>query len=205
MLIRPIKYNDLDGVLRTENFHFNLSLSEVAELELDMPGGLSEHMMRAVEQRDAKTVLAIFKRLVTFAYGERTPDGKYFLKENENGYQLGRMFLQHPAYNSLFLDLLGENASDEAFLEFLTGCLPKELIDKMPSTEDIPKILEERRASGTVQSPANAAEKKATDYSREELLDMTDEEFTAVAGLEPTKMDPEILKVAFQRRATSQS
>ena len=203
MLIRPIKYRDLDGVERTDNFHFNLSVSEVSELEVDMPGGLGEHMYKIIEDRDAKAMLAIYKRVIILAYGERTADGRYFLKENEAGYTLGRLFLQHPAYDALFLEMFGPDASDEAFGLFIRGCMPKELVDKMPSDNDMPKTIEEIRAQKRqqLQNQTEPEKKGADAYTRQQLLDMSQEEFDEVAGTDPIKMTPVALQVAYQRKS----
>lgn len=203
MLIRPITYTDLDGTEVTENFHFNLTLSEVAELETDMPGGFSEYLLKVVTRKDAKSLLAAYKKIIAFAYGERSDDGRYFLKEDKGGYSLGRLFLQHPAYNALFLEMMGEDSDDEAFMTFLTGCLPKDVVEKLPSTADIPELLEKRRnpsASMTSVSQKETEEKTAIDYTRDQLLAMSDEEFDKVAGTEPLKMAESVLQVAFQRR-----
>lgn len=201
MLIRPIKYRDLDGVERTDNFHFHMTVAEVAELEVDLPGGLGEHMFKAMEDRDSKTLLSIYKRLILTAYGERTPDGRHFLKENENGYSLGRMFLQHPAYDALFLEMFGPDADDSAFGNFVRGCMPKDLVDKMPSDEELPQLLQEHREKRMQQTTAEPKKKTANDYTRQQLLDMSQEEFDEVAGTDAQKMTPVALQVAYQRKS----
>lgn len=204
MLIRPITFIDLDGESKTENFHFNLTTSEVAEMELEIDGGLSEHLFDVIEKHDARELLRIYKLLISLAYGERTADGKYFLKENAEGYKLGRLFVQHPAYDALFMELMGSESSDEAFSEFLTGCLPKTIVDKLPNQEDYPKLLEEHRQGKLAQPGSNTAKvKKPEEYTRDELLGMTKEEFDKVVGTDPQKMSPEILGVAYQRKASS--
>lgn len=200
MLVRPITYTDLDGETQTDNFHFNLTISEVTEIELEMDGGLSEHLIEVIQEKNARELLAIYKLLITKAYGERSEDGKYFLKETDEGRSLGKRFVQHPAYDALFFELMGaDDTNDDAFMTFLEGCLPKELLEKMPDQADVPKILEERR----LQKEATGSTKKVTDYSREELLAMSNEEFDKVAGTNSQDWPPEILQVAFLRKSAN--
>lgn len=74
MLKRPITYSVNDGettVVKTANFYFNLEVDEVAHLELDMPGGLSNYWIKLVEDKDAGKMLHAFKDLIAAAYGER--------------------------------------------------------------------------------------------------------------------------------------
>ena len=93
----------------------------------------------------------------------------------------------------LFLECFGADAPDDAFTTFMRGVVPeelaKELPESLPSPEDLPK-------------PANT-EKTLEDYSREELLAMSQEQFDKLAGTDPTKMSREALSVAMQRRLKS--
>lgn len=199
MLKKAIAYKDLDGVLRTEDFYFDLSVPEVTELEVSMPGGMSAHWTRIVERKDAKEMLKSFKDLIAMAYGERSEDGRYFLKEDDNGRRLGRLFLQSPAYSVLFMELLGTESSDDAFTEFLKGCVPSELLDKMP-TEPV-----KLPAAGEGTDDETTPEDKRTveQYSRQELLDMPQVRFDKLAGTDPTKWSRPVMEIAFQRKSQS--
>ena len=76
-------YNDYNGVSRTEDFYFNLTQAEVTELELSVDGGLVEMINRIVAAQDGKQIIAIFKDIILRAYGEKSPDGKRYIKNQE--------------------------------------------------------------------------------------------------------------------------
>jgi hypothetical protein len=197
MLKRSISFHDLDGDLRTQDFYFNLSMPEVTELEVDMPGGMSGYWIRMVENKDAKNMVRSFKELIAMAYGERADDGVTFLKEDPiTGRPLGRKFLQTDAYTTLFLELLGPQATDMDFVNFLKAVLPQELVDNMP--EDLTDI--KLPPSQAVTAVSDTGERTADQHTREELLALSDEEFDKLAGTDPQAWSRHVMQVAFQRR-----
>ena len=54
MLKKSIKYTDYNGVERVEDFYFNLSKAEVAEMELSVDGGMSAMLEKIVETNNNK-------------------------------------------------------------------------------------------------------------------------------------------------------
>ena len=121
MLKKNIKYTDYNGVERNEDFYFNLSKAEVTEMELTTAGGFAEMINKVVATQDVPSIIKIFKELILKAYGEKSPDGKRFIKSEE----LSREFSQTEAYSNLFMEL----ATDaEKAAEFVNGITPK--IDK---------------------------------------------------------------------------
>lgn len=121
MLKKPITYTDYNGVERTEDFYFNLSKAEIMEMEMSTTGGLAELIQKIVKEQDAPAIIKIFKDLVLKAYGEKSPDGKRFLKEDENGRPLSDYFKQTEAYSVLFMEL----ATDaDAAAKFVNGIIP---------------------------------------------------------------------------------
>ena len=121
MLKKNIKYTDYNGVERNEDFYFNLSKAEITEMELSTTGGLAEMINKVVAAQDVPSIIKIFKELILKAYGEKSPDGKRFIKSEE----LSREFSQTEAYSNLFMEL-ATNAEKAA--EFVNGIVPK--IDK---------------------------------------------------------------------------
>ena len=117
MLKKTITYIDYNGVERTEDFYFNLSKAEVLELEMGTTGGLTEMINKIVAAQDTPTLIKIFKDLVLRAYGEKSPDGKRFIKSDE----IRDAFSQTEAYSNLFMAL----ATDaEAASKFFNGIIP---------------------------------------------------------------------------------
>ena len=117
MLKKTIKYVDFDGKERTEDFYFNLTKAEVTEMELTAEGGLKNKLEKIVAAQDSKKIIEEFKGLILKAYGEKSPDGKRFIKNQE----LRDAFEQTEAYSELFMEL-ATNA--EAASAFVNGVIP---------------------------------------------------------------------------------
>lgn len=83
MLKKTMTYEDYNGVPRTEDFYFNLTPAEVTEMELSVDGGLVEMINRVVAAQDGKQIINVFKDIILRAYGEKSPDGKRFVKNQE--------------------------------------------------------------------------------------------------------------------------
>lgn len=117
MLKKTITYTDYNGSERTEDFYFNLSKAEIMEMEMSTSGGLAEMITKIVAAQDAPAIIKIFKELVLKAYGEKSPDGKRFVKSEE----IATAFSQTEAYSQLFMEL----ATDaDAAAAFVNGIVP---------------------------------------------------------------------------------
>ena len=117
MLKKTITYTDYNGSERTEDFYFNLTKAESIEMELTTAGGLSEMIAKIVAAKDAPTIIKVFKDLVLKAYGEKSPDGRRFIKSPE----IREAFSQTEAYSQLFMELATD---DEAAAKFVNGIIP---------------------------------------------------------------------------------
>lgn len=123
MLKKTITYTDYNDVERTETFYFNLSKAELAEMEMSITGGLAEMIEKIVEAQDSPALIKIFKDLILKAYGEKSPDGKRFIKSEE----LSTSFSQTEAYSILFMEL----ATDaDAASNFVEGIMPSDISEK---------------------------------------------------------------------------
>ena len=120
MLKKTIKYTDYDGNEREEDFYFNLNKAEVTEMELSKQGGLSEYIKRIVAAQDAPSLIELFKELICKSYGEKSLDGKRFVKSKE----LTEEFIQTEAYAELFVEL-ASNAEEAT--KFVNGIMPKNM------------------------------------------------------------------------------
>ena len=125
-------YNDYNGMSRTEDFYFNLTQAEVTEMELSVDGGLVERINRIVAAKDGKQIIAVFKDVILRAYGEKSPDGKRFIKNQE----LRDAFAQTEAYSDLFMEL----ATDaEAAARFINGIIPQGKKSQTPPSSPAPQ------------------------------------------------------------------
>lgn len=117
MLKKVITYTDYNGVERTEDFYFNLSKAELVEMEMNTTGGLTEMITKILAAQDIPSIIRVFKDLLMKAYGEKSPDGKRFIKSEE----LSIAFSQTEAYSKLFMELATD--ADEAS-KFINGIMP---------------------------------------------------------------------------------
>lgn len=124
MLKKVIKYVDFDGNPREETFLFNLTKAEIMELELSYSGGLVQKINKMVETKDVPLIIALFKEIILMSYGEKSPDGKRFVKSKE----LSEGFSQTEAYSELFMELA---ASTESITAFINAIIPQEV--KVPN------------------------------------------------------------------------
>jgi len=118
MLKKTITYIDFDGNERKEDFYFNLSKAEAMEMELGVTGGMTQMLEKIVAERDNKRLIENFKEIILKSYGEKSPDGRRFIKSPE----LSIAFSQTQAYSDLFMEL-GEKADMAA--AFINGIMPK--------------------------------------------------------------------------------
>jgi hypothetical protein len=126
MLRRPIKYTDFNGNERTEDFYFNLTKAEIMEMELGVDGGLSEVLRKMVNTQDVKNIVKYFKTIVLQAYGEKSNDGKRFIKI-DGGVRLAEIFVETEAYSNLFIELLGD---PDKMADFINSLVPADLAEK---------------------------------------------------------------------------
>jgi hypothetical protein len=123
MLKKTITYIDYNDKERTEDFYFNLTKAEVMEMEMTTTGGLAEQITKVIAANDAPSIIKIFKDLVLKAYGEKSPDGKRFMKNDE----IRTAFSETEAYSNLFMEL----ATDaNAAVTFVNGIIPQQTSDK---------------------------------------------------------------------------
>lgn len=121
MLKKTITYTDYNDVERKEDFYFNLSKAEVIEMELSITGGLQEMIEKIVAAQDTPSIVKVFKDLILRAYGEKSADGKEFIKVDENGRKLCDRFAQTEAYSELFVEL---STDSNAAAAFVNGIMP---------------------------------------------------------------------------------
>lgn len=128
MLKKTIVYTDYNGTTRKEDFYFNLTQAEVTELEVSVEGGLVEQINRIVAAQNGKVIIETFKDIILRAYGEKSPDGRRFIKNQE----VRDAFAQTEAYSKLFMEL----ATDaKAASEFVNGIVPPKMEKAAPANQ----------------------------------------------------------------------
>ena len=127
MIKKTVTFTDYNGVERTEDFYFNLTKAEVMEMEMSTTGGLAETIQKIVAAQDAPAIIKIFKDLVLRAYGEKSPDGRRFIKSDD----ISAAFSQTEAYSQIFM----EQATDaDAAAKFVNGIVPADMAKQLASS-----------------------------------------------------------------------
>ena len=147
MLKKTITYEDFNGETVSEDFFFHLSKAELVELELSHEGGLSESLAKIVAVEDGKAIVAEFKNIILGSYGQRSTDGKRFVKNQ----LLRDEFESSEAYSVLFMELVTDV---DSAINFINGIIPAgmaeqaanavlvsslESVDNKPVLESVPK------------------------------------------------------------------
>lgn len=124
MYKKTITCTNFNGVETTEDYYFNLTESEILEMQLGTAGGLDQQLSRIVAGLELPELVKFFKDFVLKSYGVKSPDGKRFIKNDE----IREAFSQTNAYNKLFMELAFD---DKAAANFINGVIPKDVSDKM--------------------------------------------------------------------------
>ena len=128
MIKKTLTYTDYDGVERTEDYYFNLTETELVEMELSIDGGMQKKIEKIMNSKDMKQIIEVFKDLILRSYGEKSDDGKRFIKNKE----ITEAFTQTEAYSMLFMKL----ATDEKEAsDFVNGILPAKFREAVEHAE----------------------------------------------------------------------
>lgn len=128
MLKKTIKFTDFDGLAREEDHYFNLTKAELTEWEASVEGGLIQMIQKLSQKQDTTKLFPMFKELILKSYGEKSPDGRRFIKSAA----LSREFEETLAYDELMMELIGSADATTAFIE---GILPQDLVAEMHKQE----------------------------------------------------------------------
>ena len=142
MFKKVITYSDFDGNARTDTLYFNLSTTEFYTV---MQGLKSDKLDSLVQSGDVVEMLRVIQNFVLASYGEKSDDGKRFLKNDA----IREDFAQSAAYDALIEDFLtnGETAYD-----FIRGLIPAKLSEAMTSQGFTLSGISEKIQNGTIRN-----------------------------------------------------
>lgn len=120
MLKKTITYTDFDGNTNTEDFYFNLTKAELIEMEISVEGGFQKKIDDLVKAQNTRELMNIFKDIILRSYGEKSADGKRFVKSKE----LSEAFAQTEAYSALFMEFFSDS---DAAAKFINGIVPSDV------------------------------------------------------------------------------
>ena len=119
MLKREITYENYDGVEVKETFYFNLTRSEIIMMSMEEDGDIAERLQSILDKKDGKLIVKTFHDLILRAYGEKSADGRRFVKSSE----LSKAFSETPAFDVMFEEMM---MNPDKALEFVNALIPKD-------------------------------------------------------------------------------
>jgi hypothetical protein len=184
VLKRTITYQNLDGKTLTEDFYFHYSTGEATELKIRFGETMQERIEALVNAKDGEEIIKIFRGIIADSIGRKSPNGKSFIKNDE----IREEFMGSDAYSEMLLWLLERT---ENMSEFVNGIFPTNMVERTAaleharsSTKTSVELPVDNQTSSSVLLPRPnltiVPEKKFLDYTREELLAMSAEEFDAL-------------------------
>jgi hypothetical protein len=172
MIKRTVTYTDFDGNKQTDEVYFHLTKQEFLDLT-EMEDEVKSWAERFQgEDRDLTTeeirgVLALVRKLGLKAYGERSTDGKRFVKSP----QLTEEFSQTALWDEFLWNLL-QNPED--LNQFLVTLVPSEYREQSAAIAQQTKVVDVQLPEADQNRAANVAELQA------QLATMTPEELQAI-------------------------
>lgn len=130
-----VTYENFDGENVTEDLYFHLNIKELQEMENWEPS-LTERIAKLTKTEDGKDAFNLMRDIIETAYGERSEDGKRFLKSPE----IRNMFTEGLAYDEVIIQFIDGTTDLSKFIE---GLLPKKVFElaKKNSKKDVEEYL----------------------------------------------------------------
>lgn len=162
MLKKTITFEDFNGNSITEDFYFNLSKAEIAEMELSQEDGFGAYLQTIVDSKNGNEIISTFKKIITTALGRRSEDGRRFVKSQE----IIDDFLQTDAYSVLFMELI---TNPEASGTFVSSIVPQDLAKDMAQQMENPETKETPETPAYILENRQPTEMELRKMSREEM------------------------------------
>lgn len=119
MIVKTVTYTDFNGNERTESFWFHLSRPELTEMLLGIDNNIETYIKTIIKSENYYELVKIFKKLLLEAYGEKSEDGRRFIKLPEKT----KEFSESEAYSVLFTEL---TTNEEKASEFVNSLISKD-------------------------------------------------------------------------------
>jgi hypothetical protein len=157
-----IQFENFDGETVSEDLYFHLNIKELQAME-EWPVPLTKRIADLTNTQDGKKAFELMRDIIEAAYGERSEDGKRFVKNEE----VLKNFTQGLAYDEVIIKFI-DGSTDLA--KFIEGLLPKKVFElakknAKDSHDEVKKYLVENDVNPEV---ADAAVSNITDESSQE-------------------------------------
>lgn len=198
MIKKTVTYKDYNDPPQeiTEDFYFSYDQMEIIEL-LHL-FGLEEKIRQLQTTANTEEAYNIFKKLILDAYGKKTEGGRGFDKSPP----VKAYLMASPALSKIVVEFVKD---PKAGAEFLAATLPeediaaakaemermeKENLEKSPELPTAPPVLEE----------TGSREKTFSEYTRQELIDMSDDDFQKLIPKNVRDMSKHVLSISMERK-----
>ncbi len=122
MIVQTVKYVDLNGEEVSDKLYFNLNSLEATRMEAKYTNKvfktMQDYLQHIVDEGDNKAIVEAMEDVILSAYGERSADGKHFMKTKE----IRTNFENSLAYAQLFDDLIRD---EQTLTTFINGIVQK--------------------------------------------------------------------------------
>lgn len=129
MFKRTVTYTDFNGVEKTEDVYFHLSKSELLKMELGREGRMTTALDRIVKAKNVPELMKEFDFFIRAAYGERSADGRSFIKSKE----LSDAFANTIPYDIIFTELITD---DDKAADFINKLIPEDLAKEIAASPE---------------------------------------------------------------------
>jgi len=147
MYVKTITYDDWNGETRTEDFRFNLTRSELVEIEANTEGGIENYVKEIGDKLDAKKIMEFMKMIIAKSYGEKSLDGKRFQKSEE----ISKAFMETPAYDNLFMELVTDADAAAAFISKIIPKADGDAMEKLTQNQNRPHIVDHNKENNAAE------------------------------------------------------
>ena len=124
MIKKTVKYEDFNGVERTEDLWFNLTKTELNNINFKHHGTYGEQLKGVVDSKDIRVIKELFDEIIIKAYGIKSEDGRNFRKSPA----IIDDFVTSAAYDALMTELLSDESAAAALF---IGTLPKDMQEEV--------------------------------------------------------------------------
>lgn len=129
MIKKEITYTDFNGDKRTEDFYFNMSMDDIVEMGFSYEEGMEEYLHKIIDTEDVKEIYYTFKKIVLDSYGEKSEDGRRFIKSKE----LSEAFSQTSAFSELLISFIKDSSKAA---DFINALVPNAEIEALSATSN---------------------------------------------------------------------
>lgn len=138
MYVKNITYKDLDDITVTDTLYFNMTRTELLEYvgstidigrvteenEAAVMEAAEKKLIRMLNFKNGSDIISFIKDLILRSYGERSADGRSFIKLRPDGERLADSFAQTMAFDALMTELLDDPKKAD---DFMLSIMPKSI------------------------------------------------------------------------------